>query len=255
VSRLFISHSSRDNIAAFAFKQWLGTIGWQDEDVFLDLDSIGAGERWKEALNKANTRCEGVILLASPDALSSPECVAEVRKAEDDGKEIIVVLLHDVQFDDRRLDSYKDRQIVDLAAPPQTHVEAVDYRGEKNQVHFNPAGLARIKDFLAKRGITPDRFALPPQDRPDAQPFPGLSAFTEDDAGIFLAVTPILFAAWTGCASCGAMAARDFWSSRPPLAPVNHPICARGCGRGSIVISILRRSVSCVRPGAGVAHP
>jgi hypothetical protein len=185
LSRLFISHSSKDSDAAIAFKQWLGSIGWANEDVFLDLDSIGAGERWKEALRVANSRCEAVVLLASPDALSSPECVAEVRKAEDFGKEIIVVLLRDLQFEDHRLDSYKDRQIVDLAALPRSHVETIDYRGERQEVHFNPAGLARIKDFLAKRGITPDRFAWPPQDRPDAEPFPGLSAFTEDDAGIF----------------------------------------------------------------------
>ena len=185
MSRLFISHSSKDSIAAIAFKQWLGATGWPDEDVFLDLDSIGAGERWKEALRVANARCEAVVLLASPDALSSPECVAEVRKAEDFGKEIIVVLLRDLQFDDHRLDSYKDRQIVDLAAPPQSHLETIEYRGERRQVHFNAAGLARVQDFLAKRGITPDRFAWPPQDKPNAEPFPGLSAFTEDDAGIF----------------------------------------------------------------------
>ena len=59
-------------------------------------------------------------MLASPDALSSPECLAELRKAEDYGKEIIVVLLRDVQFDDHRLDAFKDRQIVNLASPPQS---------------------------------------------------------------------------------------------------------------------------------------
>jgi hypothetical protein len=185
MSRLFLSHSSKDNVAAVAFKQWLGAIGWSGEDVYLDVDSIGAGERWKDALNKASARCEAVVLLASPDALSSPECLAEVRKAEDAGKEIIVVLLRDLQFDDHRLDSYKDRQIVDLAAPPQDHVETVAYRGARQEVRFSNDALARIKDFLAKRGITPDRFAWPPPDKPDAEPFPGLSAFTEEDAGIF----------------------------------------------------------------------
>lgn len=102
MSRLFVSHSSKDNAEAIAFKQWLGAIGWPNEDIFLDLDNIGAGERWKEALNKANARCEAVILLATPDALSSPECVAEVRKAQDFGKPIVVVLLRDLSFEDRR---------------------------------------------------------------------------------------------------------------------------------------------------------
>jgi formylglycine-generating enzyme required for sulfatase activity len=185
VSRLFISHSSKDTIAAKAFKQWLESNGWPGDDVFLDVDDIGAGERWKDALRKANNRCEAVILLASPDSLSSPECLAEVRKAEDYGKEIIVVLLRDVKFEDHRLDAYKDRQIVNLAMTPQSHAESVDYRGEKHEVLFNADALASVKDYLFKRGITPDHFAWPPADRPDASPFPGLSAFTEDDAGIF----------------------------------------------------------------------
>jgi len=185
LSRLFISHSSRDNVSAKAFKQWLGRHGWPDEDIFLDLDDIGAGERWKEALRRASTRCEAVILLASPEALSSPECLAEVRKAEDYGKEIVVVLLRDLTIEDHRLDSYRERQIADLTAPPLSHVETVDYRGATHEVRFNPIGLARIKDYLFKCGITPDRFAWPPPDRPNAEPFPGLSAFGEGDAGIF----------------------------------------------------------------------
>lgn len=105
MSRLFISHSSKDNITAVAFKQWLGANGWPDADVFLDVQNIGAGERWKDALHKASARCEGVILLASPDSLASPECLAEVRKAKDFGKEVVVLLLRDVRFDDPRLDS------------------------------------------------------------------------------------------------------------------------------------------------------
>ena len=185
MSRLFISHSSKDNLSAKAFKQWLNGSGWPDEDVFLDLDDIGAGERWKEALRKANARCEAIILLASPEALESPECLAEVRKAEDYGKEIIVVLLRDVAFEDHRLDAYKDRQIVNLASPPQGHIEHVSLGGQLHDVTFNADALESVRDYLFKRGITPDHFAWPPQDKPDAEPFPGLSAFTEDDAGIF----------------------------------------------------------------------
>jgi formylglycine-generating enzyme required for sulfatase activity len=185
LSRLFISHSSKDNVAAKAFKQWLAANGWPDEEVFLDLDDINAGERWKEALRNANTRCEAVILLASPDTFTSPECLAEVRKAEDYGKEIIVVLLRDLEVDDRRLDSYKDRQIVNLATPPQTHIEHVSYRGDQYEVQFNPEALGSVKEYLFKRGIAPGAFPWPPRGKPDAEPFPGLNAFTEDDAGIF----------------------------------------------------------------------
>jgi WD40 repeat protein len=185
LSRLFISHSSKDGASAIAFKQWLGANGWPGEDVFLDLEDIGAGEVWKEALRKAHLRCEAVVLLASPDALSSPECLTEVRKAEDFGKEIIVVLLRDLTVDDRRLETYRERQIVDLSAPPLAHLEKVNFRGTQHDVRFNNAALLKIKDYLFRRGITPHSFPWPPEGRPDAEPFPGLGAFTEDDAGIF----------------------------------------------------------------------
>ena len=118
-------------------------------------------------------------------SLASPECLAEVRKAEDFGKEIIVVLLHDVRLDDRRIASYTDRQIVDLAADPQAHTETITYRGDSYDVRFNADALASIKDYLVKRGIAPEHFAWPPKDKPNAEPFPGLAAFTEEDAGIF----------------------------------------------------------------------
>jgi WD40 repeat protein len=183
--RLFISHSSADNVAAVAFKQWLGANRWPPEDVFLDLHDIGAGERWKDALVKARSRCEAVVLLASPDALASPECLVEVRMAETFGKEIIVVLLRDLALGDRRLDAYKERQIVDLAAQPCTHVEVVDYEEVRHEVYLNRPALDKIKDYLVKRGITPDSFPWPPEGKPNAEPFPGLSAFTDEDAAIF----------------------------------------------------------------------
>jgi WD40 repeat protein len=185
LSRLFSSHSSADTVAAIAFKQWLGANGWPSQDVFLDVEDIGAGERWKEALRKAHARCEAVILLASPEALASAECLTEVRKAEDYGKEIIVVLLRDLTINDRRLDSYKERQIVDLSAAPQTHVEDVEHRGERQQVSFNGEALAKVKDYLFRRGITPESFPWPPEGKPDADPFPGLNAFGEDEPAIF----------------------------------------------------------------------
>jgi formylglycine-generating enzyme required for sulfatase activity len=183
--RLFLSHSSSDNVAAKAFKQWLGANGWPEEDVFLDLDDINPGERWKVALRDANSLCEAIILLASPEALASTECLAEIRKAEDYGKDIIVVLLRDVAVDDKRLSSYRDRQIVDLSASPKDHIEDVGHHGTQHRVQFNSQALAKIKDQLIKSGITPDYFAWPPPGKQDADPFPGLSHFTEEDAGIF----------------------------------------------------------------------
>jgi formylglycine-generating enzyme required for sulfatase activity/class 3 adenylate cyclase len=45
--------------------------------------------------------------------------------------------------------------------------------------------LAAIKPRLEDLGVAPGSFAWPAKDRPNAEPYPGLSALGEDDAGIF----------------------------------------------------------------------
>jgi TIR domain len=89
VPRLFICHSSRDNIHALAFQRWLELKGWSRDDVFIDE----AGEK----LVKANVACQALLLLASPESLGSEECRREVRRAEDDRKDVIVAILRDVR--------------------------------------------------------------------------------------------------------------------------------------------------------------
>ena len=69
MSKVFLSHSSRDATAAMALKTWLEKAepGLLDEIfLYLDVDTgIPAGVRWKDALKKANDRCEAVICLVS----------------------------------------------------------------------------------------------------------------------------------------------------------------------------------------------
>ena len=78
MSRIFLSHSSKDNFEAVALRDWLAVQGWND--VFLDLDSergIAAGERWERALHEAANRCEVVIFLVSANSLASGWCLKE----------------------------------------------------------------------------------------------------------------------------------------------------------------------------------
>ena len=97
MSRIFLSHSSADNREAIALNAWLieaepGLAG----EIFLDLDrhtGIPAGVRWKEALRRANERCEAVICLLSDNWDASHECKAEYRNAEDLHKPIFAVRL------------------------------------------------------------------------------------------------------------------------------------------------------------------
>lgn len=185
MARLFISHSSRDNVQALAFQSWLSANGWDKGDVFIDLHDIGAGENWRKTLRKANHACEAVILLASPEALGSVECQKELDLAEALGKEIIVAILRDLSKDDARLARYSDRQFVDLSAFPQDHIEALSWDGREHRIQFNRDALARIKTRLDELGISPESFIWPPKNVADPEPYPGLAAFGEDDAGIF----------------------------------------------------------------------
>jgi hypothetical protein len=183
--RLFISHSSKENAQALAFQNWLVAAGWTREDAFIDLHGIGAGERWREKLRQANKQCEAVILLASPASLESVECQREMSLAEDQGKEIIVVLLRALTKDDPRLARYRDRQFVDLSDKPTEPMEPFEFNGKVRRVSFNLAALNSIKARLANLGIAPESFAWPPKGVTKPQPYPGLAFFTEDDAGIF----------------------------------------------------------------------
>ena len=181
--RLFLSHSSKDNIPALAFQRWLVANGWSEEDIFIDLHDIDAGERWRDTLRKANASCEAVILLASPEALDSKECQREINLAEDLGKEIIVAILRDLHKDDPRLARWADRQFVDLTQQPTERMEPFERDGAVHRVEFHLPALASIAARLAHLGIAPGSFAWAP--RPGEGPYPGLAAFDENDAGIF----------------------------------------------------------------------
>ena len=183
--RLFISHSSKDNIAALAFQRWLMGKGWGEDDVFIDLHDMQAGEKWRETLVKANVACDALLFLASPEALDSDECKREVRRAEDDRKDVIVAILRDVRLDDPRLKPWMDRQIMDLSAELREERVEVEHQSRRHFVDFNRLALEAIHAKLIDWGHAPDSFAWPPKERPNAQPYPGLDAFDELSAGIF----------------------------------------------------------------------
>ena len=197
MARLFISHSSRDNVYALAFQNWLAANGWDRDDVFIDLHDIGAGERWRERLRRANAACEAVILLASPDSMGSIECQKELELAEALGKEIILAILRDLKTDDPLLARYSDRQFVDLSSFPQDHIEALTWKGQEYRIAFNVEALSKIKMRLDELGIAPGSFSWPPKGVAQPKPYPGLSAFEEEDAGIFFGRDADIMAALT----------------------------------------------------------
>jgi hypothetical protein len=179
--KVFVSHSSRDATAAMALKTWLEKAepGLLDE-IFLDLDGdtgIPAGVRWKEALKKANDRCEAVICLVSRNWDDSHECLAEYRNAEDRGKPIFPVRLgptsgSDITGEWQRCDLFGDG--------PKTVVQV---NGEP--VEFLTDGLVRLQKGLRAIGIAPDSFEWPPPDDPDRSPYRGWQPLEAVDAAVY----------------------------------------------------------------------
>src|SRR5262245_15469523 len=91
---IFISHSSQNIDRAKEVFDWLTANGW--DDVFFDMDperGIVAGQRWKDALQKAAQRCEVVLALVSKEWLASRWCKAEIDTAQLMGKKVIIALI------------------------------------------------------------------------------------------------------------------------------------------------------------------
>jgi WD40 repeat protein len=183
--RIFLSHSSLDTAQAVALKRWLVE---QEpglaEEIFLDLDrdtGIAPGERWKEALLRANQRCEVVICLLSAHWEASPECRTEYRTAENLGKLILCIRLEPLEDEGIT----KEWQRCDLFGPgPTTGIE-VEVNGQSSTVVFRTEGLQRLHRGLLRAGIGAEHFPWPPPNDPDRAPYRGWEPLQEVDAAVF----------------------------------------------------------------------
>ena len=185
MSRIFVSHSSKDNRQAQALRAWLVA---QDpplaNEIFLDTDTdtgLQPGVKWKSELVSANSRCEVVICLLSNSWEASPECLAEYRTAENLGKQILCARLQDGTGAHT-----SEWQYTDLFADglPDTDVETVAATGGAPVV-FAKAGLHRLREAIRGAGISADNFVWPPPAQPDRAPYRGWEPFEQLDAGVF----------------------------------------------------------------------
>jgi hypothetical protein len=120
MSRIFISHSSRDDQRAVEVRDWLAANGW--DDVFLDLDPVrglAPGERWQNALKEAADRCQAVLFLVSQNWLNSRWCLSEYLLCKQLGKRLFPVIIGDVSISALPADMAADHQAVNLALDPQ----------------------------------------------------------------------------------------------------------------------------------------
>ena len=135
--------------------------------------------RWKDALRRANERCEAVVCLLSANWDASHECKAEYRNAEQLNKPIFTARLeplagHDITSEWQRCDLFGDG--------PKT---AILVDGEQEPVEFLTDGLLRLHDGLRRAGIGADTFGWPPSGEPDRAPYRGWQPLEEVDAAVY----------------------------------------------------------------------
>ena len=167
---------------AVALKRWLAE---QDpplaNEIFLDVDpesGLHAGTRWKDALRRANARCEAVICLLSANWEASHECKVEYRTAENLNKQIFVARLEestgtDMTSEWQRCDLFGDGARTEIGV------------GAGPAVEFSTEGLFRLRDGIRGAGIGADSFVWPPPSDPERAPYRGWEPLESTDAAVF----------------------------------------------------------------------
>lgn len=188
MSRIFLSHSSKDNDSAVALRDWLSAHGW--DDVFLDLDprrGISAGSRWQRSLNQAALRCEGVLFMVSRAWLGSDWCLKEFNLAHRLNKRLFGLLIEDVPIGDLPATLTENWQLVALSSGRDHVMLRAILPGSQNEAHvtFSQEGLTRLRIGLERAGLDARFFAWPPENDPKRPPYRGLLPLEADDAGIF----------------------------------------------------------------------
>jgi len=166
-----------------AVKKWLieQEPGLADE-IFLDLDphtGIQPGQRWKEALQQASSRCEAVICLLSADWERSHECTTEFRYAETLNKTILCGRLEPLPDTGITSEWQRCDLFVEDGPVTEIHVDTGPC------VRLATEGLQRLLAALRALGIGAEFFPWPPHDDPDRAPYRGWAALQEADAAVF----------------------------------------------------------------------
>lgn len=137
-------------------------------DLWLDQLDIGAGERWDHAVERALERCEGLILVLSPESMASQNVQDEVSYALDEDKWVIPVLYLacKIPLRIRRL------QYIDLSG---NHYEA-GLAQLRQAMRLNPrdddSPVPSVQDPTVPTPGKPTTSPAPPEPRADPEPHP-----------------------------------------------------------------------------------
>ncbi|MEL7033049.1 MAG: toll/interleukin-1 receptor domain-containing protein [Pseudomonadota bacterium] len=203
MATIFISHSGADDALATDLENWLGLNGF--DEVFVDhgQNGIRVGDKWQRALQSAVGACRVVICLVTENWLRSKECDGEFIAARYMGKKIIPLLGVDPDIPEAlnrdpsdAAGRYRDSLLRRVLREDQgSDIRSAIVDGKLDFSHaFQQAetlirGL-RAAGALSNVGIDPSAFEIDRARLPS--PFPGLSAFDDEDhhAAIFYGRDP-----------------------------------------------------------------
>ena len=228
MSTIFISHSSEDNAWAERIRDWLqGSADKQHpehryQSLFLDFDpeqGIPVGRSWRETLYEKLQLCRAVIVICSAAYGQSQWCLAELGVAMASGKLVLPV----------RIDESPPLRL--LNETQRTPLVAID---------LDPTGLEgwqRLERGLAALSWQ-ERLDWPPENEPDASPFPGLSCFERKHAPVFFGQDQTLRQAQAKVEALTASASRLLLI-----------LGASGCGKSSLLRAGLVPWLAGAEPG------
>ncbi|MEL7542091.1 MAG: toll/interleukin-1 receptor domain-containing protein, partial [Pseudomonadota bacterium] len=203
MATIFISHAGADDALATDLENWLRLNGF--DEVFVDhgQNGIRVGDKWQRALQSAVGACRVVICLVTENWLRSKECDGEFIAARYMGKKIIPLLGVDPDIPEAlnrdagdAAGRYRDSLLRRVLREDQgCDIRSVAVDGKLDFSHaFQQAetlirGL-RAAGALSNVGIDPSAFEIDRARLPS--PFPGLSAFDDEDhhAAIFYGRDP-----------------------------------------------------------------
>ncbi len=152
MTRVFISHSSKNNEFATEVRGWLKADG---HDVFLDYDrhdGIEGGSLWKERLYEKLRWADVVLCIVTDDYVMSQWCFGEIVGAKTLGSRIVPLAAEEK-----------------VCHPLLDGLQHVHYRSGQVQARERICGIVREIDTAGGTGWRDDR-----------SPFPGLRAFDVD---------------------------------------------------------------------------
>src|SRR5664279_4452647 len=152
---IFISHSSRNNERAIELRDWLVGHGWGVSQIYIALNDLHSGERWRHALNDIGSHCEAVICCLSDEWLRSPECLREFNHAESSGKPIFPIVVEPIT---ERIPSF----ITDIQFANTIDAGLTDEKYE------------RLRLGLLAARIGPEYFLWPPENDSNRSVYRGL---------------------------------------------------------------------------------